>query len=308
MALTFTSNELTSGRSIGFTGTKDQLTITWTTQYAVDALSDTLPFDYGDVSPYDVITASGLPVVNRSVYFVDSKIIPFVICRDKKAKMNPKLKSRWVVTCKWQGIRKAGGSESDDQPISPPAALTDITPKVVSELGEIERVLYTDKSSTPKPILTPSSRYYAEPAIERIPTLTLKISQYEASITYDQMLERKLKVNSGTYRSQPRYDWLIEDVEAVDVDVELAGGTTTAALVTYTISHNPLLYGWKDDRALIDSHYLDGSVFKPFMDGELRSINQGFVEIDGAKKTGTTPDYDQFETYDDIDFDSFLQV
>lgn len=307
MTLTYDVNELRDNRSIGFTGSNDQLSIDWTTSYSVDVTSD-VAFDFSTLSEYDVITASGLPIVNRSVYLSNNKIIPFVICRDKKGKQDPKRKQRWTVACKWKGIRKAGGSESGDAPIAKPNALADITPKVVSELGEIERVLYTDKSSTPKPILTPSGRYYSEPAIERIPTLTLKISQYEASITYATMLARKLKVNSGTYRGEPRYDWLIEDVEAVEVDVELAGGTTSAALVTYTVTHNPLLYGWKDDRALIDSHYLDGSVFKPFMDGELRSISQGFVEIDGAKKTGTTPDYDQFETYDDIDFDSFLQV
>lgn len=291
-----------------FAGTADQISITWHKGYFVDV---TGVADPADVRAFDVLTAGGLPIVNRSIYTIDNRIIPYVVCRDKKARRNPSRLDRWEITTKWTASLKST-SEADNTPIAIPDALSDISPVITQSLGETERVLYEDKTSTtddPRPILTPNGNFYSEPAIERLPTLTLQISQYEESITYEQMLERKLKVNESTYRSEPRYKWLVEQVEAVEVDVLLTGGLTTAALVTYTVTHSPHEYGWKDDRALIDSVYDDGSGnLIAFQEGALKNIPYGFIESDGTQKSGSKPDHEQFETFDTIDFESFLQI
>lgn len=308
MAVTYTVEELRTGREMGYTASGDSVSLDWSTSYSVE-VTDPGNGSFNaatDVDPYDVLTASGIPVVNYSIYSFGGKIIPFLICKSKKAKQDPNRAARWTVTCKYKATVKTSSEESDNQPISPPVALTDITPKVVPEYGETEKVLYVDKDS--EPILTPTGNYWAEPSVERVPTLTLKITQYESSITDAQVLDRKLKVNSGTYRTFPRYDWIIEDIEPVEVSVTLSGGATDAALVTYTVAYNPSEYGWKDDRALIDTHYIDGGDTKPFLDGELRSQTYGFVTAAGAKHPGSEPLHVQFETQDDIDFDTFLQA
>ncbi|WP_182871227.1 hypothetical protein [Stieleria mannarensis] len=145
--------------------------------------------------------------------------------------------------------------------------------------------------------------------MERIPTLQVRLTQYEASITYEQMLARKFKVNSGTYRSKDRYQWLIQDVEATEVDVLLSGGETSAALVTYTLSHLPLNEGWKKALALIDYKHLVSGKFVPHLSGDPRTASQTFVDATGAKKADqSVPDYIEFEPQGELDFSTFLQA
>lgn len=293
-----------------FAGQQDSIEITWHQDYFVE-VSNLTAVQIAAVSPYDVLTASGIPVVNRSIYTNDGKIIPYVICRGKTAEQDPQRLARWKVSTQWKATRKTNSEETDNQPIAAPAALTAITPRVVAKLGETQAVLYEDKQATPKRYLTPTGNFYAEPAIERIATLTLQITQYEPTpLLYADLRNRKFKVNQNVYRGEPRYDWLIEDVEFTEVDVTLSGGVTTAALVTYTVSHSPHLYGWKDDRALIDTQYLSGSDKLDFQEGQLRSQGIGLITVTGTKKTDQTeaPDHEQFEPFETIDFDSFLQA
>ena len=299
------SYSVTTGRNqkMTFSGEGDQVKITWHQDYYVEVSGVAA----SSVSPYDVLTATGIPVVNRSVYYDGSKIIPFVVCRSKTAQQNPKRLSRWTVNTQWGTDSNKNQRESDNAPIDPPAALTDITPRVQPTLGETEKVLYKDKDNK-QCYRTPAKSIWTEPVVERIPTLELKITQYESSITYEQMLERKFKVNKSTYRGQPRYDWLITQVEAVETQVQLSGGATTCAQVTYTLEHSPHLYGWKEDRVLIDSHYLDAGDRKPF--SEIVDYSTGLIDNVGEQLSDQDgePEYIQYETFADIEFSDFLQA
>lgn len=306
MPATYTVSQGRNQR-MSFTGSQDSISVTWHQDYFVDVSGVTA----SDVDAYDVLTATGVPVVNRSVYTIGSKIIPYVICRDKTATQNPDRLSRWTVKTKWSSTVRSNTEETDNAPIDPPVAVTDITPLVVSELGETEKVLWMDKSTTPVDAArTPAGNFWSEPVMERIPTLRLKITQYEASITYDQMLARKFKVNDATYRSQDAQKWLIEDVEATEVDVELSGGPTTAALVTYTLALSPHEYGWKVERALFDTQYLDTGEIKLFQNEQPGTSSIGYITSAGAKRVSQTgePDYIEYERFDDTTFSSFLQV
>lgn len=319
MAITYT---VAPGRKqkMTFQGANDAVSVTWHQTYFVDVSGYT---NIDEIDAYNVITATGLPVVNRSIYEIDDKVIPFVICRNKTAKPMEGRQDRWQVDTQFKSTVRSQSEESDNIPISPPASLSNITPRVVPELGETEKVLYMDKSdfisdpdNNPGVITgvdctrTPAGSFWEQPVMEKIPTLVLKITQYESSITYEQMLERKFKVNQGSYRSQPRYDWLILDVEAVEVDVILAGGPTTAALVTYTVAHSPHLYGWKQERALFDTQYFDSvtGIKKLFQNDVPGSNNIGYITSTGANRASQVgePDYLQYESFDEIDFDSFL--
>lgn len=288
-----------------FTGTGDSLSITWNQDYFVD-VSGVTP---STVSAYDVLTATGIPVVNRSVYYDGTNIIPFVVCRDKTAEQMTERLARWKVSTKWASSNKSNTSESENAPITPPAALTDITPRVVSSLGEIERPLLADYSADTKSCeISPSGTRWPDPIMERVPTLQLQITQYESSITYEQMLERKFKVNQNDYRSKSRYKWLITQVEAIEVDVQLSGGETTAAQVTYTLNLSPDEFGWKDRISLIDTHYIENGKRKQFLD-EMEPTT-GYITITGEKRTSQSgePNYIEYEPFDDIDFGDFLQV
>lgn len=277
--------------------------------FRVHVYDDADPFDPRDIDGTNVIGAVGLPTVNRSVYTTaNGKIIPYFICRKKRVRRDASAFGLFHVQTTFKNIvgGDLGGGETD--PVDPPDALTDISPQVKVELGEVEKVLYIDKSSSPKAILTPTKNFYSEPAVERIATQMWKISQYESSITYDQMQERKFKVNSLTFQGEVRFKWLIEHVEASEVDVTLSGGVTSAALVTYTVIQSPFEHGWKDDRSLIDTHYISGGKKIAFIDDSVATSTVGFIDSAGARKTAGTvvPDRVQFETFDDIDFEDFL--
>lgn len=259
------------------------------------------------VSPYAVATATGLPKVNKSAYSIGGQILPFCICRSVTASPLPNAINRWVVKAKYEPVTSAMQT-----PIASIVDLTDIDPVVTSDLGEIERVLYADKDSvTPKPAsITPSGNFWSEPVVEKIPTLELKISQYESSITFDTMLARKFKVNSATYRSQAAHKWLIKDVDATDAEVELTSGTVNAALVTYTLALSPNSYGWKEQRALLDSQFINAAGKKElFQTDKPPRADIGYITISGQKRASQSgePDYIQYQVYDETSF-SFLQV
>lgn len=299
---------------MSFSGSDDQLKITWHADYFVDVTLG-VGESISQINAYDILTASGVPVVNRTVYEVDNKFIPFVLCRSKTCRPHENLYTRWIVEAEFESSVRANSGEGENQPIAKPAGLTDITPRVVPILGETQKVLYEDKSDTPLDCArSPTGNWWSEPIIERIPTLALQITQYESYLSYEDMLRRKLKVNASSYRGQPPYDWLIQDIQPTEVTVPLATGSVRAVQVTYTVEHSPHLYGWKTDRALIDSMFLetadDKTTAKAFQNKEPGSKSNGFITVSGVKRpdqTGT-PDYIQYESYERIEFDDFLQV
>ena len=287
-----------------------EITLSSQVEYTVVVSDDADPFDPRDVEEFDVADVTGLPIVNKTVYTTTGGlVVPYMICRGKSVKRDAAAFDVFHVSTSWKSFPggNLGGGGTSAQ--SPPVALTDFSPQLKFELGEAERVIYIDKADTPNAILTPTRNFYSEPAIEKIATKILTVTQYESSVTYNQLQSRKFKVNDDVFQGDARYDWLIQEVEATEVSVVLDGGPTRAALVTYTLVQSPFLYGWKDDRSLIDTHYFDGSGRKiAFSDDLIGSQTFGFVNVAGARKAaGTlTPDRVQFETFDDIAFDSFL--
>ncbi len=260
------------------------------------------------VSPYAVATATGLPKVNKSAYSIGGQILPFCICRSVTASPLPNAINRWVVKAKYEPVTPAMPT-----PMGSITALTDILPVVTSDLGEIEKVLYVDKNSVaPKPCsITPTGNFWSEPIVEKIPTLTLKISQYESSIAFQSMLDRKFKMNSGSYRGQVKHKWLVTDVEATDVEIELVSGTANAALVTYSVALSPHDYGWNESRALIDTQYLAAGKKTLFVNDIPGASSIGFINADGSKRAQQdptiAPDHIEYQVYDEASF-GFLQV
>lgn len=301
-------------QTMTFSGSDDQLKVTWHADYFVD-VSLSGGENVADIDAYNVLTADGIPVVNRTVYEVDGKFIPYVLCRNKTCKPHKDLQTRWIVSAQFESSVRNNNGENDNLPIAKPASLADISPRVIPILGEAQKVLYEDKQSPPVECArTPSGNWWNEPVLERIPTLALQITQYESYISYDELLRRKLKVNKSVYRNQPRFDWLIQDIKPTEVVVPLSSGNVKAVQVTYTVEHSPHDYGWKVDRALIDSQYLenvaDKESAKLFQNKTPGSRSVGFITEAGGKRadqTGT-PSYIQYESYDDIEFGDFLQA
>jgi hypothetical protein len=302
-------------QKMSFSGTDDQIKITWSKDYFVDVAGYT---NINEIDSYSVMTASGLPVVNRDIYNVNGKIIPYVICRNKTCNPFPNRYDRWLVSTQWEASIKSNNEESDNVPITPPASFSDITPRVVPFLGETSQVLYEDLSETPVDCArTPAGNYWSEPVMQKIPTLGLKLTQYEDYISYEDLLDRKFKVNEEVYRSQPRFDWLIADIEPTEVDVLLSTGVQSGVQITYTLLHSPALYGWKEDRALLDTQYIENGKVKLFTNDQPGTLSSGHITVTGGKRMKTVngevvpdqtgpPDHIQYETFETINFSDFL--
>lgn len=312
MAVTYTSTRLPT-TPVNINGSENnEATADLQTDFLVQVSDDAdATFDPRDIDETDVLNNATLPAVNRTSYVTSGgRIIPFMICRGLTCKRDQESFGLFHVSAKYKNLTFSGFGQGGPVPQDPPAAITNINPQIKVTFGGVERVLYIDKSSTPKAILTPTKNFYSDPAIEKIPTKILQISQYEpGTTTYDDLLGRKFKVNDTTFQGDARYDWLITDVEGTPATVVLSGGPANVALVTYTIVHSPFLYGWKDDRALVDTHYFDANGNKiAFADESMGALSVGFVSVTGARKAAGTlvPDRDQFETFDEIDFSDFL--
>ncbi len=321
---------VTQGRSqqMSFSGSGSNnasIQVTWTQDFYVDIINES-PSNY---SAYDILSAPGVPIVNRTVYYdsVAGTVMPFVICRNKTATQNEERLSRWTVRAQYstpqgrgQGTGASSSQEADNEPVPVPTDLTDISPKVTVSLGETERFMWITKpdtfGNTYECARTPAGNFWSEPVMERIPTFEMKVTQYEDFISYEDMIDRKFKTNQFSWNGYDPEFWLIEQVEAEEVEVELTGGPATAALVTYTIIlatsqdvPDEEDNGWLERRALFDVQYKQGSEIKLFQNDEPGTHSMGYITLLGERRGDQSgvPDYITYRTYDTIDFDSFLQ-
>lgn len=274
------------------TDRRDALKLAYNVSYFVD-VADANPETFG---PFDIMAVAELPKVNRSIYHNNGYIIPYLVCRTKTARRTSSKLSRWIVDTTWDsGTPGNDQTEPDNVPIASPALLTDISPREEGKLIDFEEQIYEDENA--KACLLPTGNTFADPFMKMHSGLRLFLTQYETSIDYATRLTRNKRANEDTYRGQTRYSWMIQDVDATEVEVQLSGGPTAAALVTYTIEYNPLPGGWKDRRALIDTHYLSGADLEPFEDDKLETFRTGLIQDNGAPKVVQqgVPDYDVWE-------------
>ena len=305
MALTFDVVRQTSetgGYSQG--SADDSLTTDFSVGYDV-TISDPADqnFDPRNVGVFEVLAAPGLPIVNQSVYYNNGLIIPYLVCRRKTAKRDPARRDRWNVSTTWNTGTRANSGELT--PKTPPPALTDFTPLIETQLGQDDIVRYTDKDG--KDCLTPTKNFYDSPFIELIATEIRRVTQYESFISYQQMRDRKFKMNSVVYRGEPINSWFMTQVEAIETTVELAAGPVLAAQVTYTMQFTDRPNLWLEERSLQDSHYYDAGEKLPFYSDDLKTLTIGKVDAAGAKLASTAPmEYDSWKMQDAIDFNGFL--
>lgn len=291
---------------------EDAMRSSFNIKYHVDVIT-TAGDEAKDVRLFQVLAAPDLPKVNLSVYFENGRIIPFLMCRRKTGRRDPRKAGRWEVDTQWDSGEANGVTEGQEQ--DAPDQLTDISPRVEAEFGDDSEVVYTDKSQPPKQCKLPTGNFFAEPFIEEQSVLRLKITQYESlPLSYLALMGRRKALNRNDYRGFPRGWWKIQHVEFTPARVQLAGGSVLAAQVVYTIDLSSKNHGWYEERALIDSHYLDeedGWKKKPFIDDEFGTFTTGLIEFDGRKKAdqlGPLSYTYWLRLQPFVDFNSFLQA
>jgi len=213
-----------------------------------------------------------LPFVNSNTYYYGGISNPYLICSGKSVTRDEDNRLKFNCTVSWSS-QKPDTSEKGGDGGSPPANLTDITPTVSAKITPQQVPMWVDKDGNQCWRLPGTGTPFQQPVVETIPVLTLTITQYEASIDYQTMMDRSYKLNSDAYRSKPANSWMTGPVNATEVKVQLAGGEQTVAKVTYTlllseatftpviddeplgsVAGTPFFYGHLQTKPLVDDH------------------------------------------------------
>jgi len=304
-----------------------------------DEVTEILP---ENISTELIRTIPELPLVNGSTYNYGGTSNPYLICSGKTITRDEDHRLKFDIQVDFTTTAE---SDQEQESGSDPEDLDDITPTVSGVIGYIERPIYVDKDGI-QCFRLPSETPYPSPVMEKVPTLTLTITQYEASITFAQMIARSYKLNDATYRAAGPHSWMTGPVKASTVKVKLASGEVTAAKVTYTLTLSEasfiavvtgepatataggeFFYGHSTTKALVDAWATKpssgGGGGTPESSGGRQPITDedsdeqttgyiykdGFQRIPGAEGDGSEdrPSYNVHRTQKAISF-SFLQA
>jgi len=213
-----------------------------------------------------------LPQVNGNTYYYGGISNPYLICSGKQIARDSANRLKFTCTVSWES-QSNDSTEKGGEGGTPPAAISNIAPTVSAKITPQQIPMWQDKDGKQCWRLPGTGTPFTTPVVETIPVLTLTVTQYEASMDYQTMMDRSYKLNSDTYRSKPALSWMTGPVNATEVVVQLAGGPATVAKVTYTLmlseaTFNPVIndeplgevvgtpyfYGHLQTKALVDDH------------------------------------------------------
>lgn len=286
---------------------QDELSASLTIDYIIDFYDDTDPtFDGKHLDSMYVLTNSGLPIVNASVFYNPETglLSPYVVCRGKTVRRDPARSTRWFAQTQWSSGNQNNATTENDLSGQPPAdSLTNIAPQFEYSLRERERRVYSSQDASAKPFFTPTGNDWSEPLYTRESDIEVVVRHYQSFISYEDLQSRRFKVNQDTFAGKDPFTWIIEDCSATEVTVQLQTGPTLAALVVHRLIWTAREEGWKDRRALVDTHYFDefdDDQKKAFTDDEFATQTTGNVDVDGYRIIST--EFQDWITQDSIDF------
>ena len=156
--------------------------------------------------------ADGLPKVNQSIYYDPiANVVGYgSICTSKKVKRTKENGLVFKVDVVFgnagpAGVSGSGGQkESDEQQGPPKTSVDDLPTTVTPQISEREIVLYQDL--TPEAdggplntrLILGTREPFGAPVTMTQSQLTLTVTQYENSISFQTMMDRSFKVNSNT--------------------------------------------------------------------------------------------------------------
>lgn len=270
--------------SIGSSGAtrqgSDKVMQTAITSYRVDVepleLDGITEVAASDVPTELIRSLPEIPSVNGSVYYYGGIINPYLICSGKQVERDSNRRMSFNVTVNWSSPdpsdSEKGGKDGESEP---PANLSDILPTVSQQITAKQIPMWVDKNGKQCWRMPGTGTPFSTPVVETIPILSIIVTQYESSITYQQMMDRSFKLNSDTYRGKGAGSWMTGAVNATEVKVQLATGEATVAKVTYTmtlseavfetiVANEPLgtavgteyFYGHDQTKPLVDDHHI----------------------------------------------------
>lgn len=317
-------------------GSSRNATQTFTQTYLVkvmDASGSLISSNYSSVAAAQVGLASGLPIVQRTVYRDDDAGVfhPYALCMSKDVKRRREQPALFDVTCTFKTTSMETEFAGTDQVQEP----TDISPEVIVSTGSSEKVLYGDYFGDQCFMWKHTREWFNRPVTRDFPLLTLTVTQYEKYISYQDILDRSYVTNLGNFKGYDTDHWRMIVKNVSEVVIPTSSGDQEWAKVTYEITKGANGYykwryamgdntyveeGWKDigwnvEVPAIASKYLDavGGKVHRFADEDTseRYLGKIFpntnVKMSDEEQESNLMLYKEFTPYDSIDFSEFLQ-
>jgi hypothetical protein len=240
----------------------------------------------------DVITTPGLPLVGVTNGLG-------LTCVSKNATRDEVNTGYWTVVCEFESSND-GQEQDPNNPSDDPTTWIPIA-KITFELKE--KVIWTDKSSSPKKIVNSANQPFDTPLVELRSISCLDFVQFEsASLSLKTITDRNNCINTSTFRGYAAKTILLTVREA-----EIGYfGNYEAWRIAYSAKYDPDT--WDEERLDVGSSYLASGVLKPYMDDENLYRIVGNLAADGSKRAmSSSPLTKSFQIFDDISF-SFIRT
>lgn len=250
-----------------------------------------------------LLDTPGLPIVGLT------SISNNLVCTSKSAERNATHPLYWDVTAEFESEEEQQ-KQDENNPSDNPATWLPIFK--VDSFETKERVIFTDFATPVKRICNSAGQPFDQPLTKKLTFCVVSFTQFEdGGVDIQTIMDRNMKINDARF--------YFGNSAAGAAAKTLLCQVTSAELgyynryrcwrVGYKITYDPSTHNEK----ILDvgTSYVDGGVLKPYMDEQNQFRIVGFLDGSGgklARNSATNAVTRDFQTYDDIDFSSFIRV
>jgi hypothetical protein len=269
---------------------------------------------------YKFLVLTDSKYVSREEVLLDTPGLPIVgltsisnnlVCTSKSAERNGTNPLYWDVTCEFES-QEEDQKQDPNNPSDNPATWIPIFK--VDSFETKERVIFTDFSTPVQRICNSAGQPFDQPLTKKLTFCVVSFTQFEdGGVDIQTIMDRNMKINDarfyfGNSASGAAARTLLCQVTSAELGYY---NRYRCWRVGYKITYDPETHL---ERILdVGSSYVDpaDNKLKPYMDEQNQFRIVGFLKSDGDKlprNSATNATTRDFQTYDDIDFDSFIRT
>ena len=220
------------------------------------------------------------------------------ICVSKSANRKAENASYWDVTCEFES-QPEEQEQDEENPSDDPVTWK---PKFKLNFEIKEKVLWKDKSDTPKKIVNSVNQRFETPLTEKKLITVIPLTQFEGvNLKIEDIIDRNDKVNKSSFLGKNAETFLLNVVGAEKGYF----GRYPAWKVSYVLRYDPDT--WDIEMLNVGTIYKDGTKYKAWLDDDGHRI-VGNINTDGTKRPLTSePVTKSFKIYERVEFD-FIRV
>jgi hypothetical protein len=220
------------------------------------------------------------------------------ICVSKSANRKAENARYWDVTCEFES-QPEEQEQDEENPSDDPVTWK---PKFKLNFEIKEKVLWKDKSDTPKKIVNSVNQRFETPLTEKKLITVIPFTQFEGvNLKIEDIIDRNDKVNKSSFLGKNAETFLLNVVGAEKGYF----GRYPAWKVSYVLRYDPDT--WDIEMLNVGTIYKDGTKYKAWLDDDGHRI-VGNINTDGTKRPLTSePVTKSFKIYERVEFD-FIRV